>query len=620
MPPLDHYRDVWLVDFEFRQPDGERPTPVCMVAREWRSGRLLRLWADQLHDWREAPFPTDSDSLFVAYYASAELSCFLALGWPMPARILDLFAEFRCLTNGLETQCGAGLIGALTCFGLDALDAIEKERWRELVISGEPLTAAEREGVLTYCQSDADSLARLLPAMLPTIDLPRALLRGRYMAAVARMEWAGVPIDRPMFARLGEHWDGIKARLVERVDLHYGVYEGIIFKACRFADWLVRSGVPWPVLASGRLDLKDDTFREMARAFPTVSALRELRHTLGELKLFDLAVGTDGRNRCLLSAFRAKTGRNQPSNTRFIFGPSVWLRGLIRPDEGRAVAYVDFAQQEFGIAAALSGDPEMQVAYSSGDPYLAFAKQAGAVPADATKESHGNVRDQFKTCALGVQYGLGALSLSQKIGQSEAHARRLLELHRRTFPQFWQWSDAAIARGMLKNSLSTVFGWTLRVGPNVTDRSLGNFPMQANGAEMLRLACCLATEAGLTVCAPIHDALLVEGPTGDIEGIVAQTRQLMGEASKVVLNGFEIGTDAKTFCHPDRYMDGRGAEMWQTVQTILEELEAGPERRSPIWDTSTAVDARKPVPSVGPDLSQSWDTRSVSSLGLSNMR
>jgi DNA polymerase I len=75
------------------------------------------------------------------------------------------------------------------------------------------------------------------------------------------------------------------------------------------------------------------------------------------MRLSDLAVGSDGRNRTLLSAFRARTGRNQPSNTKFIFGPAVWLRGLIKPPPGHGIAYVDWSQQEFGIAAALSGDP-----------------------------------------------------------------------------------------------------------------------------------------------------------------------------------------------------------------------------------------------------------------------
>src|SRR5258707_9612762 len=135
--------------------------------------------------------------------------------------------------------------------------------------------------------------------------------------------------------------------------------------------------------------------------------MRELRSSLAELRLNDLAVGHDGRNRTILSAFRAKSGRNAPSNSKFIFGPSVWLRGLIKPPPGCAVAYIDWQQQEFGIAAALSGDVNMQKAYRSGDPYLAFAKLSGAVPADATKETHEAERDLYKACVLAVQYGMG---------------------------------------------------------------------------------------------------------------------------------------------------------------------------------------------------------------------
>jgi DNA polymerase I len=69
--------------------------------------------------------------------------------------------------------------------------------------------------------------------------------------------------------------------------------------------------------------------------------------------------------------------------------------------------------------------------------------------------------------------------------------------------------------------------------------------MQAHGAEMLRLACCLATERGVEVCAPVHDALLIAAPIGEIETAVAVTREAMAEASRVVLNGFEVRTDAQ---------------------------------------------------------------------------
>ena len=442
---------------------------------------------------------------------------------------------------------------------------------RDLVLSGGPWDAAEREAILDYCESDVDALARLLPAMAASIDLPRALLRGRYMKAAAGIENVGVPIDLPALEHLRQRWDDIQVGLIAAVDAEYGVYEDQSFREHRFAEYLTCRCIAWPLLPSGRLDLKDDTFRDMTKVHPELSPLRELRVTLGQMRLSELAVGGDGRNRCLLSAFRARTGRNQPSNTKFIFGPAVWLRGLIRPAAGYGIAYVDWSQQEFGVAAALSDDFKMQEAYVSGDPYLAFAKQAGAAPPEATKQTHSVVREQFKACVLAVQYGMEAESLAQRIGQPVCRARQLLELHRSTYRTFWKWSDAAVDHANLYGRLHTVYGWQIRVGSDANPRSLRNFPMQANGAEMLRLACCLLTEHGIRVCAPVHDALLIEAPLEELDAAIATTQELMAQASEVVLGGFRLRSDAKVVRYPDRYMDERGVQMWDKIMSLAGE-------------------------------------------------
>jgi hypothetical protein len=561
------YREVWAADFEFTAPPGERQTPVCLVARELRSGRTIRLWQDQFGP--TPPFPIGADVLFVAYYASAELGCFRTLGWPMPARILDLFTEFRDRTNGLTTPAGAGLLGALTYFGLDTIGADEKSEMRALVMGGGPWSTDDRSAILDYCESDVVALARLLPAMLPRIDLPRALVRGRYMAAAAAMEFNGTPIDVEMLARLRRHWTDIQDQLIAAIDVDYHVFDGRTFKLDRFESWLAQARIPWPLLESGQLDLSDDTFRRAAKSYPVVSPLRELRSALSDLRLNDLTVGRDGRNRTILSAFRSRTGRNQPSNSKYIFGPSVWLRGLIAPPPGHGVAYVDWSQQEFGIAAALSGDSTMQVAYRSGDPYLAFAKQAGAVPADATKATHEPQRELFKQCVLAVQYGMGADALALRIAKPPIVARDLLQAHYETYRTFWAWSDSAVDQAMLLGSLHTVFGWHVHVGDDPNPRSLRNFPMQANGAEMLRLACCLAIECGIEVCAPVHDAVLICAPFDRLDADVLKMREAMAEASRVVLGGFELRTDCHVVQHPHRYTDKRGAVMWERVIALI---------------------------------------------------
>jgi DNA polymerase I len=402
------------------------------------------------------------------------------------------------------------------------------------------------------------------------------------MAAASAMEFNGTPIDVPMLARLREGWTGIQDRLIAAIDFDYHVYEGRSFRIDRFANWLARHGIPWPRLESGRLDLGDDTFRQMAKSYPAVSPLRELRSALSEMRLNDLQVGHDSRNRTILSAFRALTGRSQPGNTKSIFGPSVWLRGLIKPPPGYGVAYVDWAQQEFGIAAYLSGDPDMIAAYLSGDCYLAFGKQAGLIPADGTKQTHGPQRELCKQCVLAVQYGMGVESLALRIDAPTIVARDLLRRHHETFATFWRWSDAALDTAMSTSVLHTAFGWHFHVGEVSNPRSLRNFLMQGNGAEMMRIAACLATERGIEVCAPIHDAFLIAAPLDRLDADIAAMKQAMAEASRATIGGelradcpheFNVDGSRNKFPHvikyPNRFMDERGAVMWQRVTDLL---------------------------------------------------
>jgi DNA polymerase I len=502
----------------------------------------------------------------------------------MPARILDLYVEFRNRVNGLAAD--RGLIAAMNYFGLDAMSVVHKQQMIELILAGGPWSDQERAEILDYCAGDVYALERLLPAMLPQLDLARALLRGRYMAAVAAMEWNGVPIDVPALELLRAHWDGIKDRLITDIDKNFGVYEGVHFRQHLFEQLLARLGIPWERLDSGGLCLEDSVWREMARAYPVISPLRELRHALSDLRLNDLHVGNDGRNRTPLWAFGSKTGRNQPSNSQFIFGPSVWLRGLIKPPPGHAVAYFDWSSQEVGIAAALSGDEAMMADFRTGDPYIAFGIRAGALPPGATKETHRETRDMLKSCVLGLQYGMGPETLAARIGRPTIVARELVWAHKDRYRAFWRMADGAVDCAMLGLPISTVFGWQVRAGtglikprkvgerPRGVGRSMMNFPMQANGAEMMRIAASLATERGIEVCAPVHDAFLICAPLERIDDVVVCMQSAMEEAARIVLDRFQIQTEAKIVRYPDRYMDKRGAIMWQRVTRLLAQFES----------------------------------------------
>lgn len=370
-----------------------------------------------------------------------------------------------------------------------------------------------------------------------------------------------------------DNWEKLKIHLIADVNTVFGVYEGTTFKSNRFAQYLSAQGIPWPRHLTGGLRLDDETFHDQVKRSPILRPLYELRTTLSGLRLTGLAVGSDGRNRCLLSPFRAITGRNQPSTTKSIFGPAKWLRGLIKPPEGFGLAYIDFSSQEIGIAAALSGDELMMQGYQDGDPYLAFAKQARLVPDDATKKSHKEIRDRCKTVVLGVNYGMGPDSLAAMAGITVTEAKELLRIHRNTYRKFWRWMDDTVSAAMLTSGLQTVFGWRQQIGKDSNSRSLMNFPMQANGAEMMRMAAIVATESGIEVCAPIHDAFLVMAPLHRLDEDVVRMQEIMTAAGRLVTGGLDIRTEAEIVRWPDRYMDERGRTMWNSVVKFLNGLE-----------------------------------------------
>lgn len=563
-----------LIDFEFRQMGGNSANPIeviCMVSLNLQTGQYLRLWADELYALKDHPFGNPQNHILVAYYASAEMGCYKALGWSWPAHILDLYAEFRVLTNGQPTYHNNSLLGALKTFGVDAIEPAHKEQMRSLALRGGPYTRQEKTQLLEYCQSDVDALAKLLQAMRQ-IDLPRALLRGKYTIAVAIMEANGVPIDLPNYRRLCQNWEQIKMELISQIDQDFGVYENGSFREARFEQYLTKHGIYWDRHPTGKLKLDEETFKLMAKIYPQLEPLRKLRDSLSKLRLNALQVGTDGRNRALLSPFSSSTGRNQPSTNKFVFGLSKWARGLIQPPSGRALAYIDWCQQEFGVAAALSQDHNMMAAYRSGDPYLAFAKQAGAVPEDATKKSHPQKREQYKLCVLATQYGMGAESLAQSLKEPTLRARQLLAAHRGVYRQFWEWSDNLYNHAISTNHIQTVFGWRQIVKPDLNPRSLRNFPMQANSAEMLRIACILMVDKGIEICAPIHDAILIEADESRIEDAAQAAQECMRQASSYVLNGFELLSETEIIYHPNRFLADTDLVFWNQVMDINEKV------------------------------------------------
>lgn len=546
-----------------------------MCARELRSGRDLRIWGDELLRLRVAPFDVGPSSVLIAYNASAELSCFLELGWPLPCNVIDLYAEHRVETNGRRLLTDNSILGALALRGLSHIHAGEKEAMRDLVLSKDRVSdfsPQERQDTVDYCWTDIVALEALLARI--TIDLPFTLLRGRYQAAVARMMRTGAPIDADLFRRLSGAWDRLKFDLIASVDASFGVYESGHRRYRLIEQWLGRIGLQnsWPRTPTGLPKLDENTLNEQVALHPGLPELqifKELDATLNQMRLTDLAVGEDGRNRAMLGAYVTISGRNAPKASEFIFGPATWVRGLIKPPEGFGICYFDYKAQEVAIAAALSRDARLAEHYAAGDTYWNFAVAAGL----ADRGERDAVRDLVKVLFLAIGYGMGFRTLARRAGISEAEAKELLETHTRLYPDFARWREDIVDRALINGWLRTPLGWRLFVRPDMPIPQLLNWPMQSRGADVMRAVCIAATEAGIELAAPVHDGFLIVSSLERLEEDKVRMLEIMKRAGEVVTGGLTIRVDDKTVRWPDRYMDKRGAAMWGKVMALLQENE-----------------------------------------------
>jgi hypothetical protein len=412
------------------------------------------------------------------------------------------------------------------------------------------------------------------------------------MAAVTATRRNGISLDTPCLSRVQDRWDDIKLALIGEVDPEYGVYEGTTFRRRLFVQYLQRGGIytRWPRTETGIPAQDDDTWKAMAALYPQLNDLRELTSTLGKMKLTDLSVGSDGRNRCWLNPFGSNTGRNQPGSSSYLFGPAKWIRGFAQPEPGRAHVYLDWKSQEIGIGGSLSGDLNLCSDYTDGgDFYLNFGIRSDQLPQDASKDSHGAERDALKIVCLGVNYGLGERKMAENMGSIRYVVRQIRQSHKLRYRVFWDWIEDYIASAYARGWVRTRGGWQCSVPEVARVTSLQNWPMQAHGAEMLRIAMVLAHRRGLQLAGPVHDAIFLEAPQREMVDHAMALRDCMVEASRIVLHGFEIPVEgweltrdgkpgAGYITYPGRYMDKRGQALWDKVMGILADQDRRPRR------------------------------------------
>jgi DNA polymerase I len=598
-----NFTTINVCDFEYESAGGDYnltagdlPKVLCMVVYVLNENlqhiRTIRNWRG---DFGSAPpFDIGPNALFVAYSAWAELTCFMTLGWKFPEHVFDLHTAYLAASNVLlpynpdevRKRQRKRLPDACRAYGIDGWERIEKEKMSKDIGEGRWRDYG-RELVLEYCEEDIRKSIELLRKQLrghsglQPVNVELVLHWSNYSAkTIAQIQARGMPIDVPLWNSVQENKAAVINNLLRKFDPSYGTDDPIYtpdgeWSYARFERWLASIGaMAWPRLDSGRLDIDGDAFRLMYHV-PGIEGLHALRDSLSVITRAKLPIGRDGRNRPSLFPFCTATGRN--AHARSLFNAHASMRSFMVFPEDTIIVYLDWRTQEVGIAAARSGDEWLMDDYRGGDVYHGLASLCGLT--NDLEAQQPEVRQRMKSLQLAINYGMGVPSLSKGLNRHPLIASTIIELHKQRYSRFWQWRADMVQSAMFERRMETVFGWPLYISSSPNKRTLYNFPMQGNGAEMLRLAAWRLCEADIIPNTLIHDGILLEVHDRDE---ITTAIDIMKAAGRDVCDGFEIGVDVDQMLeHGARYQDKRpvAKKMWETMMLALQEIGAIPEVR-----------------------------------------
>lgn len=434
------------------------------------------------------------------------------------------------------------------------LDTDHKDEIRSLIIRNDPdEIESNRREITDYNLSDIVYMPDLLSAIIKAFkrrsrfSQREMLERGRSVAHTAVMAMRGYPVNRKDLVNFSEAVPNILKDIQGHINEQFpdmGVFQWdkkngrYSMRQAPIKEWIIKeSGKSrfWPKTEHGSYSLSFiDAWSSLYSFrspypegnFPAqMYRYLRLKQSLNgfipkgvssrDRSNFFTYVGRDSRARPYLNPYGAQSSRFQPKATGYLPLKPSWMRCFIEPGPGNAILGVDYKSQEFLIAALLSEDKNMLESYVSGDPYFDFAKKAKAVPRDATKEEYPHVRAKFKSTVLGIQYLMGANSLAQKItadtGEvcSKEDAEFLISMFQRVYSRYDKYRERKLRDYRRDKYLKLSDGWTL-FGDNCNHRSVANFPVQGEGAVVLRKAIELAHAAELKPILPLHDALYIE--------------------------------------------------------------------------------------------------------------
>ncbi len=508
--------------------------------------------------------------LLVAHDAKRLFLAADALGIAPPARFLDAMLASYVVAPGIHAHDLAGDARGVLNLPPDSVPSAKELNGGAAPSAATFASEAGRRWlaprvVLPLALADA-----LAPRLSEESPLGRVLedIEIPLVPVLARMEIAGVAVDRGVLAGLSKEFDGRLAALEAKI--HEAAGETFNIGSPLQLGRVLFEKLGYPAVKKTAKTKSYATGSEVLEELATLSSgpvpslvleWREISKLKGTyVDALPACIAADGRIHTRYDQAVAATGRlssNAPNlqniPIRTEAGRAI-RRAFIAPG-GKKLVAADYSQIELRILAHLSGDEALLDVFRRGeDIHRATAAKIFDVDPKAVTPDQ---RRSAKTINFGVLYGMGPFALAAQLGVPRAEAKEFIAAYFDRFPKIRACLDAILEKARATGGTETIFG-RVRPIPGLHDRNHNvranaermamNAPFQGSAADLIKKAM-LALDAALAKELPearlllqVHDELVLEAPAALAEKAAALARRTMeGAASLGVPLTVDVG-------------------------------------------------------------------------------
>jgi len=411
-----------------------------------------------------------------------------------------------------------------------------------------------------YCGQDSTTVLALRNQFAPTLEA-HALepllnrLELPLVEVLVDMEWAGIAIDRALFARISQELARDLAEL-EREIAKLAASDLNLNSPKQLATLLFEK-LQLPVLKKTKTGPSTDAdvleqLAQMGHEVPQrilqYRELQKLRSTYVDV-LPQRIDPVTGRIHTSFNQTGAATGRLSSSDPNLQNIPVRTARGEeIRrgfvPGPGCRFVVADYSQIELRLMAHLSGDPAFIKAFQEGgDIHRQTASLIFGVPVEQVT---AEMRARAKTINFATIYGQGPFALSRQLGIAQEEARAFIAQYFERFAGVRAFLDLQVKLARDRGYVETLFG-RRRYITDIRDKNFNirafaertaqNTPLQGSAADLIKIAMVNIHRAlgagGLRarLLLQVHDELVVEAPREEVEQVSQLVKHHMESAA-----------------------------------------------------------------------------------------